>query len=232
MRDLHPWLTNPFDAANIGIDNLLAFTTSHLIKMTDKNVGGFLTTRIAATTVALAAVNTAFQTDSAKSGERMTAKQVKTAYRAVIKTGLGKIFIALQTKYGEKAGQLKTFFPNGRTKINQTRDDQMGNALQALITELTKYQGEVGATLVTEATALLTGWNAVYTPSEAVDGAKDTSKDAKNTARLALQLELFKNLLTIALQFPRQPEKVDAYMQPSLLEPITHSPTPPPTHPA
>lgn len=53
------------------------------------------------------------------------------------------------------------------------------------------------------------GWNAVYAPSETSSGAKTTTQAAKNAARSALQLELFKNLLTIALNFPRQPDQLD-----------------------
>jgi hypothetical protein len=50
-----------------------------------------------------------------------------------------------------------------------------------------------------------------------------------------LQLELFKNLLTIALNFPRQPDQLDIYMQPSLLadhpQQTIPKPTPPPLPP-
>jgi hypothetical protein len=71
---------------------------------------------------------------------------------------------------------------------------------------------------------LHTGWNAVYAPSETATGAKTSTRDAKKAARAALALELYKNLLTLALQFPKQPDKLDLYMQLSLLGP--HSPTP------
>jgi hypothetical protein len=229
MRDLHTWPTNPFDDPSISLPNLLAYTSDHLTKMTDKNTGGFLTARITATTTAFAGVNTAAQTDANKGGERKTATGAKTAYRDTITAGADQIYQALIVKYGKKSITLKTFFPEGLTGFNRKRDDEMGNALSSLVTELTNHQADVGAPLVAQATALRDGWNAVYTPSEASSGAKDTSIDTKNTARAALQLELFKNLLTISLQFPRQPEIVDVYMQPSLLSPHNPAPTPTPT---
>lgn len=90
----------------------------------------------------------------------------------------------------------------------------------------------MGAQTVTDATALKTGWVAVYTPSENASGTKDAAMLAKQAARQALQLELCKNWLTIALQFPRQPEKLDVYMQQSLLSSHNPAPTPPaPTPP-
>jgi hypothetical protein len=76
---------------------------------------------------------------------------------------------------------------------------------------VTNHQAQLDAQVVPDATALLAGWNAVYAPSETSSGAKTTTQAAKNAARLALQLELFKNLLTIALNFPRQPDQLDIY---------------------
>ena len=112
----------------------------------------------------------------------------------------------------------------------KAHDDQLASVLQALVTALTARQTELSTDVVTEATALLTGWNAVYLPSESSGDAKSASKDAKNAARAALQRELFLNLLTIAQQFPDQPAQLDVYMQPSLLEP--HTPAPPAPLPA
>jgi hypothetical protein len=94
-----------------------------------------------------------------------------------------------------------------------------------------RYQTQLGAPVVASATTLLSGWNAVYQPSESASSIKAAAMGGKNTARGALQLELFKNLLTIALQYPRQPEMVDVYMQQSLLEPHTKSTTTPPPSP-
>ncbi len=68
----------------------------------------------------------------------------------------------------------------------------------------------------------------MYAASETSSGAKTTTEEGKRNARLGLQLELFKNLLTLALNFPRQPEKLDLYMQQSLLEDHPHQPPAPP----
>ena len=85
---------------------------------------------------------------------------------------------------------------------------------------------------MTDATALLTGWNAVFTPSGTATGTKSATKAAKTTARAGLQLELFLNLLAIAQNYPRQPEMLDTYMQPALLAPHTPGSATPPPAPA
>lgn len=232
MYDLHKPFINPFDAPSISINNLVAFTTDHLGRMTNNNTGGFLTTRIPATTTALGTVNTAFQSDLSKLGERKTSKQTKDNYRKTLVEGAGKIMVTLQQEYGKKSPMLATFFPQGLTKFNAVPDDQVTNEWNMLIAALTAHTAELGGQAATDATTLKNGWVAVYTPSETASGVKDATMGAKNAARQALQLELCKNWLTIALQFPRQPEKLDVYMQQSLLSPHNPAPTPPaPTPP-
>jgi hypothetical protein len=104
----------------------------------------------------------------------------------------------------------------------------MAEELQTLINGVTNHQAQLGAQTAADATALLTGWTAVNTASAASTGAKVTTKAAKSSARANLQMELFKNLLTIALAFPRKPEQLDVYMQQTLLQPHTQSTTTPP----
>lgn len=235
MYDIHKVLNNPFDDAGIGVNGLVSFTTDNINKMTANNPGGIFTGRISATTTALGGVNSAFAADMGKLGERKTSKQAKNDFRDTLPAAIGKIYVTLQNKYGEKAAILKTFFPDGRGGFNKATDDQVGNNLNTLIAALTAHQTDVGAQTVTDANALLTGWNAVYAPSESSSSGKTVSIAAKNAARAALQLELFKNLLTIALQYPRQPDMLDEFMQQSLLQPKTQSPSqptpPPPTPP-
>lgn len=229
MYDLHKPFINPFDDPGIAINHLAAFTTDHLVKMNANNVGGFLTSRIPPTVAAFANVNTAFQSDFSSLGARKTSKKVKTDYRKTLADGAGKIMVTLENKYGKKSAMLTTFFPQGLGKFNRIPDDQVTNEWTSLIAALTAHTADVGAQTVTDATTLKNGWVAVYTPSENATGTKDSTMLAKQAARQALQLELYKNWLTIALQFPRQPEKLDVYMQQSLLSP--HNPATPPTPP-
>lgn len=234
MIDLHRFLTNPFDDPGISIDELLAFTTDHQQRMTANNTGGFLTARITATNTALGVLGTTVTDDQTKLAIRKARKQAKDDFRKSLPDGVGKIYGAVIAKYGPNGVETTECFPEGRGVFAKSTDDRLANQLQTLINGVTAHQADLGAPLVADATALLTGWNAVYSTSESSAGAKTTTQAAKNAARASLQLELFKNLLTIALQFPRQPEQVDVYMQQSLLEdhPVTpDAPTPPPPTP-
>ena len=59
----------------------------------------------------------------------------------------------------------------------------MRNHLQILINRVTAHQAQLGAPLVTDATALLTGWNAVYTVSESE--GDDSGGQARRERRVA-----------------------------------------------
>lgn len=104
--------------------------------------------------------------------------------------------------------------------------------MQTLVNGVTAHQTDLGAAVLAQATGLLAGWQAVFQNTGNSKGGKSASQADKAAAKDALALELFKNLLTLALNFPGQPEKLDIYMQASLLGPHTHdtaTPAPAPT---
>ena len=232
MIDLHKFFINPFDDGNISMDELLSFSTDHIQRLAANNPGGNYTARITATTAAVGVVNDTFTDDQTKLGVRMARKQAKNAFRQSVPKNVGRLAVAVEAQFGERSPEFTECFPHGRSLFSSCGDDQLGNHLQALLTALTVFETQLGAPVITDATALLTGWNAVYVPSESSTGEKTTTQLAKNNARAALQLELFKNLLTLALDFPRQPEMLSVYLQPSLLAdhpPAPPAPPPPPT---
>lgn len=231
MRDLHIWLTNPFDDPSISMAELLAFTSDHLTRMSANLQPGFAA-RVTATQTALNNVSDAFTDDESTLGLRKARKQAKNDYRAALIPRVGAIALTVQAKFGEGAAEFVECFPHGRSVFSTCSDDEVVNNLDILIAGVTAHTPPLAAQVVTDATAIKTGWTAVFAPSETAGGAKTTTIAAKNTARAALQLELFKNLIVLAQLFPRQPEQLDLYMQQTLLQPHTQTPATPPTPPA
>lgn len=237
MRDFHIWLTNPFDDPHISLAELLSFTSDHLQRMIN-NPLAVLTSRIGPTTTALAAVAAAFGEDETKLGLRKAQVVLKNSYRHTLPEAVGKIALAVQAKFGEHSAEFVECFPHGRSIFTSSTDDKLAGELQTMINGVHAHVAQLTPQLETDATALLTGWTAVFNPSESSKGAKTSTMAAKATARAALQLELFRNLLMLAQNFPREPEQLDLYMQQSLLYPHTQSapapaptPTPPTTEP-
>jgi hypothetical protein len=231
MRDLHIWFTNPFDDPHISMAELLAFTSDHLQRMIANPLPA-LAARVTATQTALGGVSGAFTDDESMLGLRKARKQAKNDYRTALIPRVGAIAIKVQAQFGEGSAEFVECFPHGRTIFSNCPDDEVANNLDILVAGVTAHTPPLAAQIVTDATAIKTGWTAVFSPSESAGGAKTTTIAAKNAARAALQLELFKNLLALATLYPRQPEQLDLYMQQTLLQPHTQTPATPATPPA
>jgi hypothetical protein len=223
MNDLHRYLTNPFDDAHLSLDDLISFSTDHLSRFTANNPGAIFDDRIATTTTALNGVAGSYTDDKTALALRKSKKQLKKNFREALPASIAKIHGAVTAQYGENSAEETEIFPKGRTAFTRAHDGTLQEELETLVNGLTAHQADLGAAVVTTATSLVAGWKAVYQSSAESGGNKSKAVGDKLAARSALQLELFKNLLTIALNFPGQPEQLDTFMQQSLLHP--HTPT-------
>jgi hypothetical protein len=197
----------------------------------DANNSVALATRIAATTAAFSIVAECSSDDTVRLGARKAAKMIKNTFRANLPDEINKIWLVVAGKYGMNAPQLTEVFAKGRSIFGPSgaTDDKLQVELNALVAALTAKQADLGAPVVTDATALKTNWKAIYEASEEKSGQKTTTEAGKRTARQNLQLELFFNLIELMKMFPRQPEKLALYMTQGLLEdhPADEEPTPP-----
>jgi len=222
MKTLKRLFDVAFDTARIGLDRLIAFTTDHLQRMIANNPGALLNTRINATNAALSALDVCVTDDLGKLGLRKARVDVKDTFRASLPIHLAKIHAAVVAKYGPEAPQVTECFPQGRTVFTHCRDDAVENHLQILVTHLAPYVAEMGPQAHADAAGLLSTWLGTYSACESSTGAKTATEAGKRAARLNLQLELHKNVLTLAMEFARQPEKCALYLRQDLLE--THPP--------
>jgi hypothetical protein len=202
MMDLHRLATNPFVQPRLSLNRLVAFSHDHLARLTANNPGGLFAARIAATEAALAQVAGSAAADETKLALRKARKQAKRQFRAALPGGIGKIYGALLAQFGAKSVELKECFPAGRNVFLKCRDAVLAEELAALGNGLADFQKQLGATPAAQAAALLAGWQAVFDPSETATGNKVAAMMDKRAARAALQLELFKNLLTIVMNYP------------------------------
>ena len=186
--------------------------------MIANNPGALFNGRINATSVALTAVENCTTDDLTKLGLRKARVQAKDTFRTALPEQIAKIHAAVVAKYGVNAPQVTECFPQGRVVFGDCRDDKVENHLRALVNGLTPHTADLGPQPLADAGGLLSTWLAVYAASESSTGAKTSTQEGKRNARLNLQLELFKNVLTLGLNFARQPEKLSLYMRQDLLE--------------
>lgn len=217
MRNLSTYFNTPFDDRDISLNELAAYTTDHLERMSANDPGGDLAARIAATSTAMAALDSSFTDDQTKLGLRKARKLAKDNFRKDLPREAGKIVAAAIAFYGDGAPEVLELVPQGRTVFSSARDDELENHLDTLVNGVTAHQADLGAPLLTQATDLRDAWLAIYAASEASTGAKTATEEEKRTARRTLQWELYLNVFKLAEMFPRQPEKASLYMQMHLL---------------
>ena len=196
----------------------MSFATDNAGRMAMHNPGGIFTTRLTATNLSLAALISCSADDQGKLSLRMAKKQMKKAFRNALGGKIGMLQGSVQGHYGMNAPEVTEIFGAGRSAFSECADDSLEAMLINLVTRVTARVADLGAPLVADAQALLTGWNTVYDASEGASEDKLLSQMEKRLAREAVQLDLFKNLLTITLNYPDDPEKVALYMTQSLLE--------------
>jgi hypothetical protein len=232
MWDLHRLFRVPFDDEKISLDELLRGGTDMLQRMIANNPGGFLTDRIAATTAAVTNLTNLASSDVTKLGLRKARKALKQAFREALPGKVANIGVAVAAKYGAAAMELTECFPLGRKVFGASTDDQLGGHLLTLKNAVTAHAADLSAQVVTDAGALVTSWTSIYEASESSSATKAGSQEEKRKARETLQLELYLNVLALVVQYPRQPEKLDLYLQQSLFEDHPaggdDEPTPPP----
>jgi hypothetical protein len=233
MIDLHRFFQNPFDDVEISIDELTDFARDHLQRMIAHNPGDLFAALITATTSALTQVGNTTGNDKLKLNIRKGAKLAKDTFRQELPVQIAKLHGAVVAQFGPSGQAYEECFGEGRTAFGKSTDERLKIHLQTLVDGLKLHEAALGAAVVADAQGLLNSWTAIYDASESAGGTKTGTQTEKKHARENLQLELFRNLLTLALHFPRQAEQLDVYMQQSLLEdrpaqpPEPPAPTPP-----
>jgi hypothetical protein len=157
---------------------------------------------------------------------RKSKKNAKNAFRAALPGNILTIYATVLTHFGPTSPEMDEIFVSGRGVFGDCADDHLENHLQTTLAGLTAHVAVLGAPVVADATGLLTSWLAIYGASESSTGAATTTQGGKAAARLALQLDLFKNLLTVALNFPTDPSTLTMYMTQSFLEDHPAGPLP------
>jgi hypothetical protein len=125
---------------------------------------------------------------------------------------IAQVNVAVKAEYGERASQVAGCFPFGRKIFARCRDDLLETYLGALIDNLQKLAPALVVTLRSD-------WLALHQSSGTAGAQKATAEASRRNARRGLERELYLNLLALAQNFPLQPEKLNLFMQPSLLFP-------------
>ena len=218
MLDLVKFHVNPYDDIKISLNNLIDYTGTHLQRLVENNPGALFNQRITATTTALSGLDATMSDNDTKLSLRMARVHAKEAFRQALPENLLRIHSAVIAAFGPDSTQENECFPQGRKPFAVCPDDQLDDKLEALLNCLTPWSAQVGITHVSNLGGLLSTWISLLAAVESSSAKKNTSESARRSARAALQLELFKNLLALAAAFPNDIARARTYYPQHLLE--------------
>ena len=218
MVDLYKFHINPYDDRLISLNQLITFSGLHLQRMIETNPGVLLNTRITATTTALVALDNTMASNQTKLALRMGRVQAKETFRRALPANLQRIHGAVIAAFGPDSVQETECFPQGRSGYNDCTDEQLNDKLVQLQSCLAPMAAQVGQAHLDNLGGLISTWTALLAAVKTASAGKTGSESARRAARAALQLELFKNLLTLAVAFPNDMEKAKFYYPQHLLE--------------
>jgi hypothetical protein len=209
MQNLQDYFVIAFADPNTAFTRLLTFGARSLGRLSKSNPGNIFDTIIAATTTALSNAESGVTDLGAKAAIKLAKTEVKDNFREALSPIIRRIYGSLAGVYGDPAPELTECFPQGRTVFHTCKDEELNNKLGQLVACLANKTVDAG--IKTLAQAQLTNWNAIYTAQGEAKDDVEVTADSQDAKRAALALQLYKNVLTVALQFPGDFAKCDYY---------------------
>ncbi len=227
MIDLKKYFEIPFEDPAISFDECLLFSEDHLAKLKGQNdagpYAGQLLALVTPTQTAFDAFNNAMsERDSqtaSREGGTMTKDQALEAFQMHVRRREGTI----KGAFGKPSPQYEQFFPRGLSEYNRATMANAEVLMDRMVTKTTAFQTDLGVPMVTEFTSLRAAF--VTARAAQLDQKSDVTgaRDALYAARGVLEAQMTVNLLTLAIKFMKQPEKVALFFNQSLLEDAVRS---------
>lgn len=231
MIDLIKYFQIPFQDPEISFDEILLFTEDHLARLkqqdSDGPDAGDFTSLIEATQPLYDAFNNAMsqrdEVTASREGGTMTKDQALEAFQLHVRRREGTI----KGEFGKPSPQYEEFFPRGLSEYSRATMATAEVLMDRMVTKTTKYQAQLGATLVTEFTTLRTAYTTARAAQLNQKGDVSGAADLRWNTRTALEKQTTTNLMTIAIKYLGQPEKLPLFFNQTLLQEPATPPAPP-----
>jgi hypothetical protein len=209
MQNLQDYFVIAFADPNLAFTRLLTFGARSLGRLSKNNPANVFDDIIAATTTALSNAESGVTDLGAKAAIKLAKTEVKDNFREALSPTIRRIQGSVTGVYGDPSPELTECFPQGRTVFHTCKDEELNNKLGQLVACLANKTVE--ADIKTLAQAQLTNWNAIYTAQGEAKDDVEVTAESQDAKRAALALQLYKNVLTVALEYPGDFAKCDYY---------------------
>ncbi len=218
MKKIEDLFTDFFNERKITNERLGSYGLDHVARITaNNNPASTFAAIIANTNNALSAFGTAVEAVGGSIGNRKGSTSTKNLARMAFNAFIRQKEGTIKGQFGETSEPYIQFFPDGLSVYNKATDLKYKQLIDNIIARATQYQAQLGVAFLNDATTLGNAYKNAEDSQTTEKGDVSNAEDTLAAARIELTTQLTINALTIALQFPLQPEKVTVYFDTSLL---------------
>ncbi len=206
-----------FDDPNINRQQLRKFTEDHLKRLAQNNTKNLYDLLLSETQEAYETyfgflndtdVSNALQQSRTKSMEN-----VRSQFSALLSRRKGLI----TNSYTEDSPEYQEFFPHGLTEYSTASLESIETLMNRIINAATAHATDLGGNLALEFSKIKDSFLVARGEQLAQKGAASKASESTDESRNALEIQLTKNLLSIALNNIGKPDAAGLYFDKSII---------------
>lgn len=219
MQDFRNYFKNPFDTFRISDDNLRKFSQDHVQRLKANNSSGVYTTILEATEPLVSAFGKGINDEDIrrgiKKGNTLKTNQVIRLFKKTMARREG----AVRNAFGEDSPEYLKFFPNGLKQYTLANKNTINSLMVRMETLTAEHVAELGAAIAAEFADIRSNYELSRNSQLQAFGTMENLRTATATARQALVAQLCVNLLYIASKNVGHPDRLDDFMDQSIIRP-------------
>ena len=231
MQNLTTFFRNHFDTKEISDDKLKKFTEDHIQKMISNNTTAEYDTLITDTSTAYTTYYGAISDEGARYAlqQALTAQMNNTveAFKKAVSQKEGII----KGNFGKESAEYQEFFPHGASEYSQATLANIEMLMDNFVNASNNHVGVLGIPFLTEFQDCRTNYTSARDAQLQKIADVAETKTASHQNRDVLELQLHKNLHTIATMFPGDVDRCMDFFDQSFIRPSEsgdeEEPTPP-----
>ena len=230
MINLRRMFENHFDSKTLSDDKLRKFSMDHLERLRSNNKDNKYDAMISETDTAYSNYFGAIKSEDINFSEQQALTFSKDQALRTFVGGVRQKEGIVRGTWGKNSPEYQEFFPRGLVEFSRATLANVETLMSRMVMAATKYKDTLGQPFLDYFTQLQTDFVQVRGAQLQKLGSVSDSKQVTRENRRALTEQLSKNLLTLAIDFIGEPQRLNDFFDQSILRRggRTVSPTPGP----
>ncbi len=207
MINLETLFKVPFDTDKISDDNLNKFTNDHIQRIIANNDNGQYDLMRDATITAyneyFGSITDEDTVTALRQSLTKTTDNIIDEFKSTISQKEGLI----RSIWGKEAPTYQEFFPYGLTEYSNLTKANVETLMKRMSLAATKYQDDLGENFAQLFTDFFNNYKAAREAQLEKKGKVSTDKTTTSAKRDVVEIQLYKNIHKLAIQFPGNPDR-------------------------